>query len=352
MASTEVKPADAFIIAVPTPLTEAKKPDLRFIQHAATMIAPHLRSGNLIVLESTSPVGTTEQLEQWLKQARPDLHFPTEMSDRADIQIAYCPERILPGRAMIELVENARVIGGLSPKCTKQAVKLYRIFAKGDCLPTTARTAELCKLAENSFRDVNIAFANELSMLCDKSQINVWELISLANRHPRVNILQPSAGVGGHCVAVDPYFMVAQSPDYTRLIQTARMVNEHKPDWVIEKVKTAVADCAMAKNVRPSDLIIACFGLAFKADIDDLRESPALYITHQLANWHKGKLWTVEPNLPTLPTALAKKTKFQPLAQALQADILVLLVDHHPFKTVEKSMLEGKWIVDCRGIWS
>lgn len=341
-ATDKPQPADAFIIAVPTPLN-ARQPDLSYIRNAALVIAPHLRQGNLVVLESTSPVGTTEQLAQWLSEARPDLQFPT------DVQIAYCPERVLPGKIMTEIIENGRIIGGLSEKCSQQAVDLYQLFAKGECVKTSARTAEMCKLVENSFRDVNIAFANELSMLCDELNINVWELIELANRHPRVNILEPGAGVGGHCIAVDPWFIVEKSPKLARLIRTAREVNDSKPNWVFEKIKAMVADGAAAKDCKPSELTIACLGLAFKPDIDDLRESPALQITQKVAEWHKGKVLAVEPNIQHLELENAELVELDFALK--QADILVLLVDHSPFKQISAEQISQRFIVDCRGVW-
>ncbi|MFA9501059.1 UDP-N-acetyl-D-mannosamine dehydrogenase [Mannheimia sp. E30BD] len=341
-ATRTAEAADAFIIAVPTPLLE-KQPDLSYIKNAALAIAPYLRKGNLVVLESTSPVGTTEKLAEWLSQARPDLIFP------ADVHIAYCPERVLPGRIMTELVENNRIIGGLTSECSQQAVDLYQIFAKGNCITTQARTAEMCKLVENSFRDVNIAFANELSMICDELDISVWELIELANQHPRVNILQPSAGVGGHCIAVDPWFIVSQSPKLSRLIRTAREVNDAKPQWVLEKLKALVADCVIEKDCKPSELTIACFGLAFKPDIDDLRESPALAITQQIAQWHKGKVLAIEPNIQML--SLENVTLVDTDTAMAQADIIVLLVDHTPFKQIPVEHVQQKHLLDCRGVW-
>lgn len=340
-ATDEPQPADAFIIAVPTPFKADHQPDLSHIQAAVERLAPVLRQGNLIVLESTSPVGTTEKLAEWLSALRPDL------ADQ--LFFAYCPERVLPGNIMHEIYHNDRIIGGLNPASSQQAVGLYQIFAKGECLTTDSRTAEMCKLTENAFRDVNIAFANELSMLCDAHQINVWELIALANRHPRVNILQAGAGVGGHCIAVDPWFIVALDPERSRLIRTARAINDHKPNWVIDKIKQAVADCATASDRKPSELTIVCFGLAFKADVGDLRQSPALAICEQLADWHNGRLWLVEPNIAELPAALQNKAALTDLNTALtQADIAVLLVDHAPFKAVRPTT---KWIVDSKGIW-
>lgn len=345
IATTKPEVADGFIIAVPTPLTPEHQPDLHFVEQAVAAIAPVLAKGNLVVLESTSPVGTTDQITERLRLARPDLHFPDE------VNIAYCPERVLPGNILQELVANDRVIGGLSPKCAQQAVALYRLFAKGECLTTNARTAEMCKLTENSFRDVNIAFANELSLICDRLEIDVWELIALANRHPRVQILQPGAGVGGHCIAVDPWFMVAQMPDLARLIQTARYVNDAKPQWVIDKVKAAVADCLAASGRTLNQLSIACLGLTFKADVDDVRESPALAITEALAEWHSGALWVVEPNLSALPPSLVK-AELVTLDHALtQADVLVLLVDHQLFKQTPLTEKTTPWRVDTKGIW-
>lgn len=342
-ATLRPEPADVFIIAVPTPLSPHSQPDLRYVQAAAESLAPVLANGNLIVLESTSPVGTTERLAAEIRQARPDL---------TELHFAYCPERVLPGKIMQEIYTNDRIIGGLSPLATEQAVGLYQIFAKGECVPTTARVAELCKLAENSFRDVNIAFANELSMICDRLQIDVWALIALANRHPRVNILQPGAGVGGHCIAVDPWFIVSQVPEQAKLIRTAREVNDAKPHWVLEKIKAMVAECAMASDRKPSELTVACLGLAFKANVGDLRESPALAITQQLADWHRGEVWAVEPHISQLPNNLQKKVSLVPLDCALeQADIVVLLVDHLPFYDIPLAVLQTKWYVDTRGLW-
>lgn len=351
-AHLTVQPADAFLIAVPTPFKGDYQPDLAYVEAAAKSIAPVLAKGNLVVLESTSPVGATEAVEQWLKQVRPDLSFPSDAGENADVHLAYCPERVLPGKIMTELFENDRVIGGLTVKCAEQAVDLYKIFVKGECIKTNARTAEMCKLTENSFRDVNIAFANELSLICDKLNISVWELIALANRHPRVNILQPGAGVGGHCIAVDPWFIVAQTPDQARLIRTAREVNDHKPHWVMDKVKAAVADCAAQTDRKVSELTIACLGLAFKPDIDDLRESPAVEITQSLADWHTGKVLTIEPNVHHLPKQLEGKAALVNFEQALQqADILVLLVDHKEFKAYPAENLRQQWLIDTRGVW-
>lgn len=351
-ATTKPVPADAFLIAVPTPFKGNYEPDMSFVQSAALAIAPVLKKGDLVILESTSPVGATEELADWLAQARPDLSFPQQAGDAADINIAYCPERVLPGKVMIELFQNDRVIGGMTARCSDRAAQLYKIFLKGECVITNSRTAEMCKLTENSFRDVNIAFANELSLICDRQKINVWELINLANRHPRVNILQPGPGVGGHCIAVDPWFIVSQNPDISRLIHTARKVNDNKPQWVVNKVIEYVADCMKTTGKRQSDVKIACLGLAFKADIDDFRESPALNITKKIAQWHNGQVLAVEPNTTVLPKALEGQVILADLDVALvEADILVLLVDHLQFKAVPAKKIQQQWLVDTKGVW-
>jgi len=350
-ATTQPEEADAFLIAVPTPFMAERQPDLRFVRAAAASVAPVLKKGDLVILESTSPVGSTEQMADWLAEARPDLRFP-QHGDDPDIFIAYCPERVLPGQVMVELISNDRVIGGMTPACSARASALYRIFLQGECVETNARTAEMCKLTENSFRDVNIAFANELSLICAAQQINVWELIALANRHPRVNILQPGPGVGGHCIAVDPWFIVAQNPDLARLIRTAREVNDAKPHWVLDQVKKALADCLMQTGKRASDLTIACFGLAFKPNIDDLRESPAMEVVHLIADWHQGRTWVTEPHIQQIPESLATQATLVSTAQALQeADILVMLVDHHAFRRVEAAHITQQWVVDTKGVW-
>lgn len=353
-ATLQPESADAFLIAVPTPFKgNDYEPDLSYIQAACNAIAPVLKQGDLVVLESTSPVGATEQMAEWLAQARPDLTFPQQNGEQSDIRIAHCPERVLPGQVMRELIDNDRIIGGMTPKCSQQAVDLYKIFVKGDCIITNSRTAEMCKLTENSFRDVNIAFANELSIICDKLDINVWELIALANRHPRVNILQPGCGVGGHCIAVDPWFIVNKTPDLAKLIHAARLVNDGKPNWVLDKVNHAVlASLKQNPNKSLNELKIACFGLAFKPDIDDLRESPAVKITSELAQQYPNQIWAVEPNVAALPEKLAQQNiELVDMEQALtQADVLVLLVDHLPFKQqqVQRSNVQ---IVDTKGIW-
>jgi UDP-N-acetyl-D-mannosaminuronic acid dehydrogenase len=356
-ATTAPEPADAFLIAVPTPFKAENGndhvPDLTYIEAASKAIAPVLEKGNLVILESTSPVGATEQMSQWLAEARPDLSFPQTHGEDSDIRIAHCPERVLPGHVVRELVENDRVIGGMTPECSEAAASLYRIFVEGECITTTARTAEMAKLTENSFRDVNIAFANELSIICDRIDISVWELIRLANRHPRVNILQPGPGVGGHCIAVDPWFIVSETPDEARLIRTAREVNDAKPEWVLEKVQQEVGRFLSANPDKTAkDVTIACFGLAFKPDIDDLRESPALKIVEQLAGYHPGRLVVVEPNIESLPPSLEGKGDLLDMSAAVeQADVLLMLVDHKPFKQTSEIGSGQYYLVDTRGIW-
>ena len=351
-AVTTPEPADAFLIAVPTPFKGDHLPDMKFVESAALSLAPVLKKGDLIILESTSPVGATENMAALLAEVRTDLTFPQQAGEQADINIAYCPERVLPGQVMVELIKNDRVIGGMTALCSQRASELYNIFLKGECVVTNSRTAEMCKLTENSFRDVNIAFANELSLICDAQGINVWELIGLANRHPRVNILQPGPGVGGHCIAVDPWFIVAQNPELARIIRTAREVNDSKPFWVVDRVKAALADCLTTTGKRAADVKIACFGLAFKPNIDDLRESPAVEVTHLIADWHAGETWAVEPNVHKLPASLAEKVTLHALDDALKnADLLVMLVDHASFKAIPAAQIEQSWIVDTKGVW-
>ncbi|UTW10636.1 UDP-N-acetyl-D-mannosamine dehydrogenase [Marinobacterium rhizophilum] len=356
-ATTIPEPADAFLIAVPTPFLPGAEqgdhqPDLSYIKAATETIAPVLKKGDLVILESTSPVGATEQMAAWLAQYRPDLSFPQAQGEDSDIRIAHCPERVLPGHVLRELVSNDRVIGGMTPKCAEAAIRLYKSFVEGECVVTNARTAEMAKLTENSFRDVNIAFANELSMICDKLDINVWELIKLANRHPRVNILQPGPGVGGHCIAVDPWFIVSKTPEQARLIRTAREVNDSKPEWVINKVKLAVADFLQANSDKTArDVTIACLGLAFKADIDDLRESPALAITQQITAVHPGPVLAVEPNVEVLPEKLMGTIQLVGFDKALvEADVVLLLVDHKEFKGMSKTPSSYNALVDTRGV--
>lgn len=352
-ATLDAEPADAFLIAVPTPFLpcnedELPEPDVSYIKSACKGIANVLKKGDLVILESTSPVGTTEMISQWLAEERSDLSFPKNSEDVADVNIAHCPERVLPGQVIHELVENDRVIGGITPRCSERAVELYKTFVKGECVITNSRTAEMAKLTENSSRDVQIAFANELSMICDKLDINVWELISLANRHPRVNILQPGPGVGGHCIAVDPWFIVSKTPEQARLIHTARTVNDSKPQWVIEKIKLAIADY-LEKNPNKTikDVTIACFGLSFKPDIDDLRESPAMKIATQLMHMHSGKVIAVEPNVSI---DKVNDIPLYDLENALeQSNIKVVLVDHKQFK-MAKAKFVGDYIINTKGL--
>lgn len=353
-ATTVPEAADAFLIAVPTPFNADYTPDLGYIQSASEAIAPVLKKGDLVILESTSPVGATEQMSAWLATARPDLSFPQDAGEDSDIRIAHCPERVLPGHVLRELVQNDRVIGGMTSKCSAAAVSLYQIFVEGECVITNARTAEMCKLTENSFRDTNIAFANELSMICDKLEINVWELIRLANRHPRVNILQPGPGVGGHCIAVDPWFIVSKTPKEARLIRTAREVNDSKPEWVLEKTKLAVAEFLQANPDKTArDVTIACLGLAFKPDIDDLRESPALAITRKILSSHPGTVVAVEPNIEALPAPLSGQLSLVSTESAIaDANVIVLLVDHKAFKKIPATILGTHQVVDTRGVWS
>ncbi|KAB0460981.1 UDP-N-acetyl-D-mannosaminuronic acid dehydrogenase [Vibrio kanaloae] len=344
--------ADAFLIAVPTPFKPCKQgevpePDLSYIKSASEAIAPVLKKGDLVILESTSPVGATEQMAAWLADARQDLSFPQTAGEWADINIAHCPERVLPGKVVTELVQNDRVIGGMSKRCSERSVELYKTFVMGECVVTNARTAEMAKLTENSSRDVQIAFANELSMICDELDIDVWELISLANRHPRVNILQPGPGVGGHCIAVDPWFIVSKTPETAKIIHTARNVNDYKPEWVIDKVKVAVADFL---NVNPTktakDVTIACYGLAFKPDIDDLRESPALDITESIAKNHPGDVLAIEPNITSIDIDNVSLVSID--ESLTRTDIHVMLVDHKQFKKIK---INDAFVIDTKGIW-
>lgn len=330
-AGLEPVEADVFIIAVPTPFKNDHEPDLSYVEAATRMISPYVKPGNLVILESTSPVGTTDEVvARILKENGHD--------NEKDIFVAHCPERVLPGRILIELVENDRIVGGINPLATQKAVDFYKTFVRGEVLSTDSRTAEMAKLTENSSRDVSIAFANELSLICDEEGINVWELISLANRHPRVNILNPGPGVGGHCIAVDPWFIVARSPEHSKLIRTAREVNDSKPQWVINKVKSRAE-----KFKRP---VIGCLGLAFKADVDDLRESPAVDIVRQLINEDIGEILISEPNLME-----HNEFHLSSCEEVIaRSDIIVLLVDHKEFKGIKTLDLNEKVLIDTRGI--
>jgi len=330
---------------VPTPFKGDHEPDLRYIEEAAKAIAPHLAKGNLVILESTSPVGATEKMAAWMAEARPDLTFPQQKGEMSDIRVAHCPERVLPGKILQEVVENDRVVGGMTRRCASEAVKVYKTVVKGDCHVTDARTAEMAKLTENAFRDVNIAFANELSVICDKLKINVWQLIRMTNLHPRVNVLSPGPGVGGHCIAVDPWFIVDSAPEEARLIRAAREINDAKPDWVVDKVR---AKAASLKNPT-----IACFGLAFKANVDDLRESPAVEVTEKLAKSQAGRILAVEPHISGLPPCLRDtNVELTDFNEAMdRADIALLLVDHDAFHHVDRDLMKDKILIDTRGAW-
>lgn len=351
-ATLEPEPADAFIIAVPTPFNDGYEPDLSYIASAVRMIAPVLEAGNLVVLESTSPIGATDKMAEWLAEARPDLSFPQDAGNDADIQIAHCPERVLPGHVLSELIENDRIIGGMTERASEMAVAMYKKVVRGDCVVTDARTAEMCKLTENSSRDVQIAFANELSVICDRFGIDVWELISLANRHPRVNILQPGAGVGGHCIAVDPWFIVSSAPDEARLIRTAREVNDAKPDWVLQKGKDAIVAALAADPSRAmADITVACLGLAFKPDIDDLRESPAVRIARDFGALGCQVL-AVEPHIDALPESLSGSAiTLSPIEDALaQADVVCVLVRHSVFTGLREKLPGRCALIDVVGL--
>lgn len=345
-ASLEVPVADAFLIAVPTPFKGDHQPDLSYVQAAAEAIAPKLTGGEVVVLESTSPPGTTRAVSEWIAAARPDLVLPHQNAENPDVHVAHCPERVLPGRIMIELVTNDRVVGGITPACARRAASIYELFCQGEILYTDAESAEMAKLVENSFRDVNIAFANELSNICDRLGFDVWEIIRLANKHPRVNVLTPGPGVGGHCIAVDPWFIVAAAPDEAQLIRRARETNDGRPASVVEKVRAASDD---------DDLPIACLGLAFKANIDDLRESPAITVTTKIAQAYPNRrILAVEPHVNALPASLAAfdNVELTSLQDALdQAGTLVLLVDHEAFARVPAADLVGHEVIDTRGLW-
>jgi len=352
-AASKPVPADVFIIAVPTPFKGAHEPDLRHVENAARSIAPVLAPGNLVVLESTSPVGTTERLAAWISECRPDLCVPTRKMGAGRrpptttpyIAIAHCPERVLPGQILKELVEVDRVIGGIDPESAEAAADLYRAFADGEIIVTDSRTAEMAKLTENAFRDVNIAFANELAVLCDEMHIDVWQLISLANRHPRVSILQPGPGVGGHCIAVDPWFIVHASPANACLIRTARSVNDAMPARVVKRVLEAASAL--------SHPVIACLGLSFKADVDDLRESPALKIVDALSARAVGELLVVEPHVQSLPAGIAERgIRLVGLPEALrEANVIVILVNHREFGSLASVEKGDRIVIDTRGVW-
>jgi len=337
-ATTKSVAADVYMMAVPTPFKDDHQPDLSYVESATRSIAEHLTPGNLIILESTSPVGTTAKMAEWLKEMRPELTFAGQ-GDNPDIFLAHCPERILPGHVVRELVENDRIVGGLCQESTKRAVAHYEQFVNGKCLETDAPSAELAKLVENSFRDVNIAFANELSMICDKLGLSVWEVIKLANYHPRVNILNPGAGVGGHCIAVDPWFIVASAPEEAKLIHQARLTNDFKPLFIADKIRAAL----------PKGGKVACLGLAYKPDIDDLRESPAVEIVKDLSG-EGYDIIAVEPNVTELPKSLGAKTdvRLSDLTSALAvADVVAILVPHAAFNDGKITLTSDQKLVDA-----
>ena len=347
-ASLKPVHSDAYLIAVPTPFKgDDHTPDLSYIHAVSKALAPLLEKGDLVILESTSPVGATEQMVEWLAEARPDLTFPKyhEPDNEADIYVAYCPERVLPGKVVEELISNDRIIGGMTKESTKKAQEVYRIFVEGQLLATNSRTAEMAKLTENASRDVSIAFANELSIISDKLDINVWELIELANHHPRVNILQPGAGVGGHCIAVDPWFIVNQNPDEAKIIRAAREINDSKPDWVIGKINAEIDKLKVQGIEKPT---VALLGLAFKPDIDDLRESPAVNIAKTMLEADNAEILLVEPNIKKLPEKLAAGNLVSLDTAVEQADVLLVLVAHDEFKLLNSN--NGN-LIDIAGLF-
>jgi UDP-N-acetyl-D-mannosaminuronic acid dehydrogenase len=346
-AQREVPPADAYVIAVPTPFTGDHRADLSYITAAAEAVAGALRGGEVIVLESTAPPGTTRRVSELIAARRPDLHLPHVPDVPPDVHVAHCPERVLPGRIMIEIATNDRVIGGLTPACAARAVELYRTFCHGELIVTDAASAEMAKLAENAYRDVNIAFANELSLICQRLGLDVWEIRQMANHHPRVEILRPGPGVGGHCIAVDPWFIVESAPDLARLTRTARDVNDQMPAHTAERI--------VATSRRFRDPRIACLGLSFKADVGDLRESPAVDITARVAAALPDvKILAVEPHAPSLPGRLdaCGNVVLTDAEHAIgESDVIALLVDHSCFRAIKKTQLAGKVVYDTRGMW-
>jgi UDP-N-acetyl-D-mannosaminuronic acid dehydrogenase len=346
-ASTEIAPADVFVIAVPTPFAKDGQhtPDISYVLAAGEAIAQVLKPGDLVILESTSPVGTTAQLCDMIAAQRPDLAMPGLTAGTPDVAIAYCPERVLPGRILEELTHNDRSIGGITPRCARKALAFYKRFVRGTCVTTDAASAEMTKLVENAYRDVNIAFANELSIVSDAMGLDVWEVIRLANRHPRVNILQPGPGVGGHCIAVDPWFIVHGAPEQTPLIRTARGVNDAKIRHAIERAAALVEANPQAK--------VACLGLAFKANIDDFRESPARLVAATLARRFGERICVVEPYASALPIEFTDTgASLVDIDTALeQCGVLVVLVDHDVFKSVPLAERAAKAVYDTRGIW-
>ena len=344
-ASLMVEPSDIFVIAVPTPFDANHAPDISYVLEAAANIAAVLKTGDTVIIESTSPVGTTDKVRELIAGLRPDLKVPGNGCATPDISIAYCPERVLPGKILEELINNDRSIGGVTPRCARKALTFYKRFVRGECVTTDARSAEMTKLVENAFRDVNIAFANELSIVADHMGLDVWEVIRLANRHPRVNILQPGPGVGGHCIAVDPWFIVHGAPDHTPLIRTARNVNDGKVDHVIAHASLLIEANPVMK--------VACLGLAFKANIDDFRESPAKKVAAELAKRFGGRIHIVEPYAAALPKDFigSNASLIDVDAALLECDMLITLVDHDAFKAIPLAERAHKLVYDVRGIW-
>ena len=346
-ASTQVQPADVFVIAVPTPFAKDGKhtPDTSYVMAAATEVAGVLKKGDCLILESTCPVGTTEAMRDLLAGLRPDLVMPGLGEGTPDVSIAYCPERVLPGRILEELTHNDRSIGGITPRCARKALAFYKRFVRGECVTTDARSAEMTKLVENAYRDTNIAFANELSMIADEMELDVWEVIRLANRHPRVNILQPGPGVGGHCIAVDPYFIIHGAPDQSPLIRNAREVNDAKMHHVVERASALV-------EANPG-VPVACLGLAFKANIDDFRESPARFVASRMARQFGDQIRIVEPYAAELPVEFdGTGASLVDIDTALETcGILIVLVDHDVFKVVPLEERDSALVYDTRGIW-
>ncbi len=344
--------SDIFMVAVPTPFKDNHEPDMSYIESAVKAIAPVLNKGNVVILESTSPVGSTEKITRWMQELRPELTFPVFGEDEVefDIYVAHCPERVLPGRIIHELIKNDRIIGGMTIRCSEHAKIVYEIFVEAKCIVTDCRTAELSKLVENSFRDVNIAYANEISLICDKLNINVWKLIELANRHPRVDIMRPGPGVGGHCIAVDPWFVVHSAPSESNLIRTSRMVNDNKPKFIFKKIIDAIK--LFEKPL--SEINICCLGISYKPDIDDLRESPSIEIIDELVAIKPKNIYIVEPNISLLPNSFdADLVKLKPVEEALRlSDIVIILVLHKEFLLIDRGLLRGKKVIDTIGLMS
>jgi len=325
---------------------------MSYIESAVKAIAPVLNKGNVVILESTSPVGSTEKITRWMQELRPELTFPVFGEDEVefDIYVAHCPERVLPGRIIHELIKNDRIIGGMTIRCSEHAKIVYEIFVEAKCIVTDCRAAELSKLVENSFRDVNIAYANEISLICDKLNINVWKLIELANRHPRVDIMRPGPGVGGHCIAVDPWFIVHSAPSESNLIRTSRMVNDNKPKFIFKKIIDAIK--LFEKPL--SEINICCLGISYKPDIDDLRESPSIEIIDELVAIKPKNIYIVEPNISLLPNSFdADLVKLKPVEEALRlSDIVIILVLHKEFLLIDRGLLRGKKVIDTIGLMS